>query len=57
MRMATAVLPASLWLLLVARGFDRSSVEGAMTIAGWAMLGVGPAGLPGLRGRNSGCQR
>ena len=45
MRMATAVLPASLWLLLVARGFDRASVEGAMTIAGWAMLGAGPMAL------------
>lgn len=45
MRMATAVLPASLWLLLVARGFDRAAVEGAMTIAGWAMLGAGPMAL------------
>lgn len=45
MRMVTAMLPASLWLLLIARAFDRASVEGAMTIAGWAMLGAGPAAL------------
>ena len=45
MRMVTAMLPASLWLLLIARSFDRASVEGAMTIAGWALLGAGPAAL------------
>lgn len=45
MRLVMTILPASLWLLLIARAFDRASVEGAMTIAGWAMLGAGPAAL------------
>ena len=43
MRVVAAVLPAGFWLLFIARGFDQVTVEGAMTITGWAILGAGPA--------------
>ena len=42
MRLVMAVLQASLWLLVIARWFDRATVEGAMVIAGFALLGLGP---------------
>ena len=45
MWLVMTVIPASLWLLVIARGFDRATVEGAMTITGWAILGTVPAGL------------
>lgn len=45
MRLVTSVALASLWLLVIARGFDWTTVEGAMTITGWAILGTGPAAL------------
>ena len=43
MRLVVTVLSACLWMLLIARGFDRTTVEGAMTISGWAILGSVPA--------------
>ncbi len=51
MRLVMTVLLANLWLLVIARGFDRVTVEGAMTISGWAILGVGPAALLARRRR------